>query len=44
LLCNEGVHIVLCIRNRLQRHSNSTAAMALSQVISVQGAAHPPSQ
>ena len=44
LLCNEGVHIALRIRNRLQRHSNNAAAMALGQVIGVQGTTRYPSR
>ena len=44
LLGDEGVHIPLRIRNRLQRHSNNAAAMALRQVIGVQGTTRYPSR
>ena len=42
LLCNEGVDIPPRIRNRLQRQSDNAAAMALSQVIGLQGTTHTP--
>ena len=44
LLGDEGVHIPLRIRNRLQRQSNNAAAMALRQVIGVQGTTRYPSR